>query len=234
MSRYTPVGPTPSYPPRPPALHRTSSSLASHPSRQHEMEAAFDDSDEDEDDDDENRPLSQARGGRGLVWDAGDDAGLPDEDARAATNGVSASSSATSPPPADGVDDPLRRPIALRPATTLQPTDAEPTYDFDRDYASGWPCASMALAGELMRAPSPWHLHRSPVPSAARLTAARGLSRELCSDRADSADDDAGLPVCPFGALALHPLAPADPLHSLGRPFAPRVRWRFRQPDGQT
>jgi hypothetical protein len=193
MSRYTPVAPTPSYPPRPPSHHRSaSSSAAGRPSQQREMEAAFDDSDGDSDDDDENLPLSQARSGRDLVWDAGDDAGLPDEDARA--GGVSASSTSTPPLPTDGVDDPLRRPSTLAaPAPrSLQSTDAEPTYDFDRDYVS-LPQLTVGsvvrpplhaadgrseLTRELARPVLPLFppclgIHRAPTPSSFRLPARR-------------------------------------------------------------
>lgn len=136
MSRYTPVSADapPSYPPRPVAQRSgTTSSVPSSRNPDRELEAAFDDSDDD--DDDENLPLSQTRGGRDLVWDAGEDAGLPDEDR-------AVSAPAPAPAPADGIADPLRSsaaaaaaPPAVAPAS-LQSTDAEPTYDFDRDYVS--------------------------------------------------------------------------------------------------
>lgn len=93
------------------------------------MEAAFDDSDpgSDSDGDDENRPLARSGVTNAVVWDAGDSAGLPEEDA------VSA--------PADGLVDPLRLSTAgsrttLPAVGSQRPTDSEDTYDFDRDYVS--------------------------------------------------------------------------------------------------
>lgn len=170
MSRYTPLtaAPPPSYPPRPASHRRGSPSTASlssshtDPSRHREMEAAFDDSDSgsDSDGDDENRPLARSGVNNAVVWEAGDSAGLPEEDA------VSA--------PADGLVDPLRSSTAgscttLPAVGSQRPTDSEDTYDFDRDYVSR-PSASTACADRLTDAkalfPHSSFLLLAPLPLA--------------------------------------------------------------------
>jgi hypothetical protein len=101
------------------------STAVSSAARQHEMDAAFD---EDSDEEDENAPLSRTRGGavgRGpgdresdaVVWDAGEEAGLPSEDRPLLLSGHAGAGAGAG-------------------ATSHLSTDAEPSYDFDRDYVS--------------------------------------------------------------------------------------------------